>query len=141
MNKKVLTLCAGLLLAGSAVAANPVIGGLQTSTDGLYKAVAVSGSFDSFKKDASSWNRTDFPKVSPFEIKTANGAKPIYKLDNTDGQTDSRYFQFVVGSSTTSTTGGKEVLTMVWVKGNNGEGHYEIQVELKIPFLRLFTIS
>ena len=133
MNKKVLTLCAGFLLAGSSAAFAINFGKTaegsgyfvsnETSTEtptALYKAIAGT-TFDAWKFDKSSWNQTDFPKVSPFEIKEENGAKPIYKLDNTDGQTDSRYFQLVVGADG---NGGKEVLTMVWTGSA-----YELQVE------------
>ena len=133
MNKKVLTLCAGFLLAGSSAAFAVDFGKTaegsgyfvsnETSTEtptALYKAIAGT-TFDAWKFDKSSWNQTDFPKVSPFEIKEENGAKPIYKLDNTDGQTDSRYFQLVVGADG---KGGKEVLTMVWTGSA-----YELQVE------------
>ena len=135
MNKKVLTLCAGLVLAGSVnvwgqtqfgqTAPNSgyfVTNEVSTEATALYqaKSVATTG-FDAWKYDKSTWNRTDFPKVSPYAINATNGGKPITALENTKGETDSRYFQLVVG---TNGTGGQEVLTMVWTGSA-----YELQVE------------
>ena len=140
MNKKVLTLCAGLLLAGSATAWGQVwIDASATDvTLGNYKIAAndVNTTFNAFVQDNSSMTgKAGFPNVSPFAISVENGAKPIQKLDNVNNdQPDSRYFQFVVGGEDPN---GKEVLTMVWVdkaedaSGNviNVPGHYELQVE------------
>ena len=97
MNKKVLTLCAGLLLAGSATAWGQVIipAGI-TSGNGAYTVQKDGyGKFSQFVRDDAS-SRTDsrFPAVSPFAIKTAYGAKPISELQHTDGTSDGRYFQF-----------------------------------------------
>ena len=155
MNKKVLTLCAGLLLAGSATAWGQVIipawddiksgnGAYTVQTDGYAK-------FNQFVRDDAS-SRTDsrFPAVSPFAIKTAYGAKPISELQHTDGTSDGRYFQFVVGDipglgdRMNVDNKGTDILTMVWVdtkgeltdndrfKNNESSsvaGHYEIQIE------------
>ena len=161
MNKKVLTLCAGLLLAGSATAWGQVviIGGTTTASNGAYTyQKSTYGLFDTFvREDASMRDKANYPKVSPFAIQTKYGAKPISELQHVDGQSDGRYFQFVVGTSyntngnkLTDNSGngsGTEILTMVWVdtKGelqNNGsvvdgtvnggtpvDGHYEIQIE------------
>ena len=159
MNKKVLTLCAGLLLAGSATAWGQVIipAGI-TSGNGAYTVQKDGyGKFSQFVRDDAS-SRTDsrFPAVSPFAIKTAYGAKPISELQHTDGTSDGRYFQFVVGEVLAGSNGdykpetnavaGTEILTMVWVDqygqltngdawvagvdhGSLGGGHYEIQIE------------
>ena len=135
MNKKVLTLCAGLLLAGSATAwgqvvinAGDVTGAYTVQGDGY-------GKFSQFvRDDASSRTDSKFPAVSPFAIKTAYGAKPISELQHVDGVSDGRYFQFVIGNLPTlsgmNNPKGTEILTMVWVENNNtGKGHYEIQIE------------
>ncbi|OUO52207.1 hypothetical protein B5F77_08835 [Parabacteroides sp. An277] len=126
MNKKVLTLCAGLVLAGSVNTWAKTDVNANVTANGGYAIQSTSGSFNKFLADKSSWNQTtasdyDYPKVSPFSIERSNGAKPIYKLDNTDGQTDSRYFQLVVGENG---NGGSEVLTMVWTGTE-----YKLQVE------------
>ena len=132
MNKKVLTLCAGLVLAssvnvwaadfGTTARGTGYFVSTETSTEtpALYQAIA-GANFDAWKYDKSSWNRTDFPKVSPYAVNVTNGGKPITELENTQGETDSRYFQLVVG---TNGTGGQEVLTMVWTGSA-----YELQVE------------
>ena len=164
MNKKVLTLCAGLLLAGSATAWGQVVidattGSAVTAANGAYTYQKSDyGIFDTYvREDASMRDKANYPKVSPFAIQTKYGAKPITELQHVDGQSDGRYFQFVVGTSyktdgteLTDNDGngsGTEILTMVWVdtKGelqNNGsvvdgtinggtpvDGHYEIQIE------------
>ena len=156
MNKKVLTLCAGLLLAGSATAWGQVVITDQVTADnGAYKYQATTyAGFNQFvREDASMRTNGNFPKVSPFAIQTKYGAKPITELQHVDGQSDGRYFQFVVGSTNGSKgnklnvsgkASGTEVLTMVWVNtagelNNNGgvnpnggtavDGHYEIQIE------------
>ena len=135
MNKKVLTLCAGLLLAGNATAWGQVwIDASATDvTLGNYKIAVndVSTTFNAFVQDNSSMTgKAGFPNVSPFAISVENGAKPIQKLDNVNNdQPDSRYFQFVVGGEESN---GKEVLTMVWVDQDEDgpvAGHYELQVE------------
>ena len=135
MNKKVLTLCAGLLLAGSATAWGQVIIPANiTSGAGAKYTVQEStyAGFDQFiREDASMRTNELFPAVSPFAIHTAYGAKPINKLQNVDGQSDGRYFQFVVGKTYKATeqsteknsafqnidgnASGTEILTMVWV--------------------------
>ena len=138
MNKKVLTLCAGLLLAGSATAWGQV-GNYTVQGDGY-------GKFSQFvREDASMRTDMKFPTVSPFELKTAYGAKPISELQHVDGVSDGRYFQFVVGKVLAGSEGGdylqdknavlgSEILTMVWVNHNAAgqaltAGHYEIQIE------------
>ena len=127
MNKKVLTLCAGLVLAGSVNTWAKTDVNTNVTAPSGWAVQSETSSFNSFLADKSSWNETtaadyDYPKVSPFTIKTANGAKPIIALENTDGQTDSRYFQLVVNAATAN--GGNEVLTMVWTGSK-----YELQVE------------
>ena len=140
MNKKVLTLCAGLLLAGSTVAfAQTVVTGNGTTvteaTGFDWKATSTNGAgFNQFTADESSFvGNENFPAVSPFQIVTANGAKPITDLENANtGNSEGKYFQFVVsqafngtnGSNTTlkSLTDAKEILTMVWVKDGNDAG-------------------
>ena len=126
MNKKVLTLCAGFLLAGSSVAFAESFT-LKAGDTGY----AIQGGQFSFEgvinvDESSAVSNPLFPAVSPFAVTTANGAKPIVELENVNGTADSRYFQFVVGSPSAS---GKEVLTMVWVKDGSNQGHYELQVE------------
>ena len=137
MNKKVLTLCAGLLLAGSATAWGQVwfdaSGTANVPVGANYQIVAndVKEAFNAFVQDNSTMTgKAGFPNVSPFAINTTNGAKPIQKLDNVNNdQPDSRYFQFVVGDSDNKNLG-KEVLTMVWVDANGPvAGHYELQIE------------
>ena len=145
MNKKVLTLCAGLLLAGSATAwGQVVIKSGDVAGDYTYQT-STYAEFNQFvREDASMRGNNNYPKVSPFAIKTKYGAKPISELQHVDGQSDGRYFQFVVGSTTgvkgTGKVGGNatgtEILTMVWVDkaGNvttntDVPGHYEIQIE------------
>ncbi len=141
MNKKVLTLCAGLLLAGSATAwgqvvinAGDVTGAYTVQGDGY-------GKFSQFvREDASMRTDMKFPTVSPFAIKTAYGAKPISELQHVDGVSDGRYFQFVIGDLPTvsglTNPKGTEILTMVWVDktgtvttNTDVPGHYEIQIE------------
>ena len=152
MNKKVLTLCAGLLLAGSATAWGQVtIDKNVFSGNGAYK-VQESGYVklnQYVQENASSRGDNKFPTVSPFAIQTKYGAKPIDALQHVDGQSDGRYFQFVVGNvegakDISGRATGTEVLTMVWVnqKGelednknsdsdaeSYKQGHYEIQLE------------
>ena len=133
MNKKVLTLCAGLLLAGNSVAFGEVF--RVTSADAGYQAVGGTFSYEGVisRDQSSAVGRMEFPTVSPFAIKTDNGAKPITELKHVNGNVaEDQYFQFVVGAAdpAASTASGKEVLTMVWVKDNDGgQGHYELQVE------------
>ena len=125
MNKKVLTLCAGFLLAGSAVAWGQTLydvsGGAKTSGDTYYKIAQAPSAFNQFYQDKSSMTgKSAFPNVSPFAIKKVNGAKPIQALENagTD-KAENKYFQFVV-----SENAAKHVLTMVFV-----DGHYQVQIE------------
>ena len=151
MNKKVLTLCAGLLLAGSATAWGQVVinAGDVAGTGDIYTVQGDGyGTFNQFvRDDASSRTDSKFPAVSPFAIKTAYGAKPISELQHVDGVSDGRYFQFVLGKvlagtgtdgeynpGTQSVEKGTEILTMVWVEDDTTEkgqekGHYEIQIE------------
>ncbi|OUO52699.1 hypothetical protein B5F77_07395 [Parabacteroides sp. An277] len=138
MNKKVLTLCAGFLLAGNAVAFASVFGTTSTQVkpttgysiqEALFKQNGVI-SVDNSDAVAGK-NASFFPSVSPFAISVAHGANPITELEHINGKEESRYFQFVVGDKTSA---GKEVLTMVWVADNNvtgnaNQGHYELQVE------------
>ena len=136
MNKKVLTLCAGLLLAGSATAWGQIIEKGNNSTNNLY---TVQGSnfgigANQFLTDNSGIKgRAVFPNVSPFAVKTDNGAIAISELEHVDGIADTRYFQFVVGKTfngQAATNGdGTEVLTMVFVEDGNNQGHYEVQIE------------
>ena len=134
MNKKVLTLCAGLVLAGSVnVWAEAFDDNTHARPDG-YKIQKVLFTQDGVinKDDNGAVGNNNYPTVSPYAITKANGAKPISKLDNVNGTADSRYFQFVVSDDKTSNKNdrGKEVLTMVFVKdANGGQGHYEIQIE------------
>ena len=141
MNKKVLTLCVGLLLAGNATAWGQVwidasaADKTWTGSSYIIKTNDVAGTFNAFVTDNSSMtSKAGFPNVSPFAINTTNGAKPIAELDNVNNdQPDSRYFQFVVGSvDPQKPASGKEVLTMVWVDQDEDgpvAGHYELQVE------------
>ena len=137
MNKKVLTLCAGLLLAGSATAWGQTVITANTTagTNGEYTVQGDGyGTFNQFvREDASSRTNTLFPAVSPFAIKTAYGAKPISELQHVDGVSDGRYFQFVIGDLPTlsgmTNPKGTEILTMVWVDTNTNKGHYEVQIE------------
>ena len=124
MNKKVLTLCAGLLLAGGVNAWGQinVSTSVKTSTNGLYEIpVAGTSTYNYFLVDGSSMTgKSAFPNVSPFAIKKVNGAKPIQTLENAGTQkAEDKYFQFVV-----SETAGTHVLTMVFV-----DGKYQLQVE------------
>ena len=143
MNKKVLTLCAGLVLAGSmnvwAQSTIELNGTLPSGNTGYAVQSATAGlSATKFIVDDASSTSTEFPKVSPFALNVQYGAKPIAELQHVDGQSDGRYFQFAVGQTfslngtnvTTSNGNGTEILTMVWVAGaNNTEGHFELQVE------------
>ena len=143
MNKKVLTLCAGLLLAGSATAWGQVVinAGDVAGTGDIYTVQGDGyGTFNQFvRDDASSRTDSKFPAVSPFAIKTAYGAKPISELQHVE-VSDGRYFQFVIGHLPTisglSNPKGTEILTMVWVDktgtvttNTDVPGHYEIQIE------------
>ena len=137
MNKKVLTLCAGLVLAGSAnvwaenyftlTGTEATNYSIVDLTPGKY----VFNQEDVIQKDNSSMvgNRDMFPTVSPWALSIANGGSPISELDNVNGTPDSRYFQFVVSGQTAAKGGGSELLTMVWVDNGAGQGHYEIQIE------------
>ena len=81
MNKKVLTLCAGLLLAGSSVAFaavsnNYVVGTTVKNAVSGYTFVGMADGFNQFTADQSSWASNDnFPHVSPFPILEKYGAK------------------------------------------------------------------
>ena len=128
MNKKVLTLCAGFLLASNVTTFGEVF--RLTTADAGYQAVGGTFSNEGVisRDESSAVGNMAFPTVSPFAVKTGNGAKPITELKHVNGNiAEDQYFQFVVGDSGSE---GKEVLTMVWVKDNNGgQGHYELQVE------------
>ena len=125
MNKKVLTLCAGLLLAGGANAWGQIdvsAGSYPSRINTSFKIPQVTTStFNYFFEDESSMtSKSAFPNVSPFAIKKANGAEPIRALENAGTQkAEDKYFQFVVSEST-----GTHVLTMVFV-----DGKYQLQVE------------
>ena len=141
MNKKVLTLCAGFLLAGNAVA----FAQTEFATSTLSSAssgYAIQKAF--FEQDGEIYvDESDavgnplFPAVSPFAINTTNGAKPITeltKVNDENGNTpEDKYFQFVVSdpNKNDQIEDGREVLTMVWVNdnGTGNQGHYELQVE------------
>ena len=139
MNKKVLTLCAGLLLAGSATAWGQQVldasSNYASPSNSKYQMWAITNTFNQFVIDNSSIvTKGEFPNVSPFSVATTHGAKPITELKKVDtDQAEDIYFQFVVSGSTTVGQGGTEVLTMVWVdkdaNGNPISGHYELQVE------------
>ncbi|OUO51945.1 hypothetical protein B5F77_09415 [Parabacteroides sp. An277] len=136
MNKKVLTLCAGFLLAGNAVAFATVFGG---STSGAVAPTTgytiqnatftTEGVISADESDAV--DNLRFPTVSPFPVNTTYGAKPIAELKHVNGDiAEDQYFQFVVsGDPQGNGHEGKEVLTMVWVNDTNNQGHYELQVE------------
>ena len=134
MNKKVLTLCAGFLLAGSSVAwgQNPydasVSAGVSSSVvNDLYKINQVTDAFNQFYKDGSSMtSKSAFPNVSPFAITNANGAKPIQALEYAGtNKAEDKYFQFVVSETDDSDNAvAKHVLTMVFV-----DGQYKVQIE------------
>ena len=136
MNKKVLTLCAGFLLAGNAVAFATVFGG---STSGAVAPTTgytiqnatftTEGVISADESDAVDEMR--FPTVSPFPVNTTYGAKPIAELKHVNGDiAEDQYFQFVVsGDPQGNGHEGKEVLTMVWVNDTKNQGHYELQVE------------
>ena len=139
MNKKVLTLCAGLVLAGSAnvwaekFVQTSVSNGYQIQTAFFVQENAVSVDNTTAVNDA---NKGLFPTVSPFAVSVANGAKPISELEYVNGKEESRYFQFVVGEQGNGSDEkrGLDVLTMVWVgekdsQGNPTQGHYELQIE------------
>ena len=140
MNKKVLTLCAGLVLAGSVnvwatdFTENIANNDGYTINEALFKQAGII-QIDNSAAVAGA-NKAYFPAVSPFAINVSHGAKPIVELENVNGKEEARYFQFVVGGfdSKDKTTKGVEVLTMVWVADNNitgnaDQGHYELQVE------------
>ena len=134
MNKKVLTLCAGLVLAGSANVWAEKIGTDVAVTTGYQLQYGLFSAYGAVSvDDNSAVDDSNFPTVSPFQIIKANGAKPIYELENVNGKADSRYFQFVVSDAeneASTAKKGTEVLTMVFVKnGDNAQGHYELQVE------------
>ena len=129
MNKKVLTLCAGFLLAGSSVAWGGVF---NATTDDTNAGYAIQGGTFSHAgvisvDESSAVSNLMFPTVSPFPVTTKYGAKPITELKYVNGDVaEDEYFQFVVSDSGSE---GKEVLTMVWVNDNTAQGHYELQVE------------
>ena len=139
MNRKFSTLMAIAMLATGANGwAQVKINAGTVTTDGYtVKASTVGALFDQFvREDASSRGNNLFPTVSPFELKTTYGAKPISSLQQVNGVADGRYFQFAVSESfhTASPVAGdgKEILTMVWVDASNassGQGHFEVQVE------------
>lgn len=151
MNRKFSTLMAIAMLATGANgwAQVKINAGITTggSSHDLYTVQQVASSFNQFIQDQSSARTNEkFPAVSPFKICTEYGAKPISKLNKVNGESDGRYFQFVVG-----TANSPEVLTMNWVssegyyqtatdkifkdagftvEGTNAKaGHYEIQIE------------
>ena len=127
MNKKVLTLCAGLVLAGSANvwAQNPYnasSGAINSTSDGgLYSIAQVTTTFNQFYQDGSSMRtQSAFPNVSPFALSKANGGNAISTLEYAgQNKAEDKYFQFVV-----SETPGTHVLTMVFVNGQ-----YQVQIE------------
>ena len=141
MNKKVLTLCAGLVLAGSAnvwaekFVQTSVSNGYQIQTAFFVQENVVSVDNTTAVNDA---NKGLFPTVSPFAVSVANGAKPISELEYVNGKEESRYFQFVVGEQGDGSDEkrGLDVLTMVWVGATDNlgnpiqaQGHYELQIE------------
>ena len=141
MNKKVLTLCAGFLLAGNAVAFAQKEFKTSTLTSAS-NGYAIQKAFfeqddEIYVDESDAVGNPLFPAVSPFAINTTNGAKPITeltKVNGEDGNTpEDKYFQFVVSDPDKSDQieGGREVLTMVWVNDNGAgnQGHYELQVE------------
>ena len=125
MNKKVLTLCAGFLLAGSSVAWGQinVSSSVETSTDRLFE-IPVTTSYNYFQVDGSSMKgKSAFPNVSSFAINKANGANPIQALEYAGtNKAEEKYFQFVVSEN--GNDAGKHVLTMVFVNGQ-----YPVQIE------------
>ena len=130
MNKKVLTLCAGLVLAGSM---NVWAESFELDPADTNYAIKETGTFNIEdviqRDDNSAVKEMMFPAVSPWALSIANGALPIAELDNVNGTPDSRFFQFAV-SEEKGKGGGKELLTMVFVAdANGGQGHYEIQIE------------
>ena len=128
MNKKVLTLCAGFLLAGNAVAFAGNFT-LDPVKDAGYKIQGGTFSHEAIISvdESSAVDNLMFPTVSPFPVTTKYGAKPITELKYVNGDVaEDQYFQFVVSDSGSE---GKEVLTMVWVNDNTAQGHYELQVE------------
>ena len=151
MNRKFSTLMAIAMLATGANgwAQVKINAGITTggSSHDLYTVQQVATSFNQFIQDQSSARTNEkFPAVSPFKICTEYGAKPISKLNKVNGESDGRYFQFVVGTASSP-----EVLTMNWVSSegyyktatdkifkdagftvegtNPVAGHYEIQIE------------
>ncbi|WP_455637386.1 DUF6383 domain-containing protein [Parabacteroides sp.] len=143
MNRKFSTLVAAAMLAtGVNGWAQVTIDAGTATTDGYTVQASTAGAlFDQFvREDASSQGNKLFPTVSPFELKTAYGAKPISALQHTNGVADGRYFQFAISQSFHAASAvngdGKEILTMVWV-ANKGtlasnvpvNGHFEVQVE------------
>ena len=149
MNRKFSTLMAIAMLATGANGWAQVVIDKDVTTGGsahdLY--TVQSTAFTRFVLDQSSAvGDKKFPTVSPFKICTEYGAKPINQLNKVNGESDGRYFQFVVGTANSS-----EVLTMNWVSSKGyyktGEdkvykdaafttegsnpvaGHYEVQVE------------
>ena len=157
MNKKFSTLMAMALMASSVNGwAQVKIDADCTSGNGAYKVQKSDyAGFNQFvREDASMRTNGNFPTVSPFEIATKYGAKPISELQYVNGVSDGRYFQFVVGTTYEADEGGTKkmanattdcggaLLTMVWVNTSGtmrddgsvlGEasvsGHYEIQIE------------
>ena len=133
MNKKVLTLCAGLLLVGGVNAWGQVtfVDATHATPDGYQiQKTFFEQAGEIHLDESSAVDNNAFPTVSPFAINTTNGAQPIAKLGKVNAGAEDQYFQFVVGGLATANKG-CEVLTMIWV--NDGaagtQGHYELQVE------------
>ena len=102
MNKKFSTLMAMALMASSVNGwAQVKIDADCTSGNGAYKVQKSDyAGFNQFvREDASMRTNGNFPTVSPFEIATKYGAKPISELQYVNGVSDGRYFQFVVGTT------------------------------------------
>ena len=119
MNRKFSTLMAIAMLATGANGwAQVRIDAASTTTDGYtVRASAAGALFNQFvQEDASSRGNKLFPAVSPFELKTTYGAKPISSLQHVNGVADGRYFQFAISESFHAASAvagdGKEVLTM-----------------------------
>ena len=131
MNKKVLTLCAGFLLAGSSVAfaQTKFVETTHATPDGYAIQKTLFEQNNTILVDESNAvsHPEYFPTVSPFPVTTEYGAKPITELKYINGDVaEDQYFQFVVGEAGSN---GQEVLTMVWVNDDAKQGHYRLQVE------------
>ena len=140
MNKKVLTLCAGLVLAGGVNVWGQTLVNNGSSVTVATPYALQKTTFTQFEQEeATSEGKMNFPTVSPFKICPQYGAKPIAKLNKvnqslTGTESDGRYFQFVVSESFNSATAkkgdGTEVLTMVWKNATaTAPEHFEVQVE------------